>query len=313
MKNRIIIILLLLVFAIVFSSCSNSHDVSSEDPAERSGTAAVSELAESSIPSEISEPNESSTPPETSMPEESSTDPASVEEESSEEISEETSEETSGVPIEIQVEFQLAYEGLYYPIFGFDDFDRSKTKYFEEYMHCDTLLFRIWQECMTHRNVRTEYKDVYELLTREIMPGFTGDPLSLPVEYYLIRSTGVTKEQYTFMYSEENPNKDKFVGYRPNAEEIDILFSGDYDLIMKELKAFNVYYYDGALYRIDYELAALLRENDPILAEMAEKGELKEFIDYALPLIEEYAGGSDGEISINVLTALKNKFWPENS
>ena len=185
MKNRIIIILLLLVFAIVFSSCSNSHDVSSEDPAERSGTAAVSELAESSIPSEISEPNESSTPPETSMPEESSTDPASVEEESSEEISEETSEETSGVPIEIQVEFQLAYEGLYYPIFGFDDFDRSKTKYFEEYMHCDTLLFRIWQECMTHRNVRTEYKDVYELLTREIMPGFTGDPLSLPVEYYL--------------------------------------------------------------------------------------------------------------------------------
>ena len=166
---------------------------------------------------------------------------------------------------------------------------------------------------MTNRNVRTEYKDVYELLTREIMPGFTGDPLSLPVEYYLIRSTGVTKEQYTFMYSEENPNKDKFVGYRPNAEEIDILFSGDYDLIMKELKAFNVYYYDGALYRIDYELAALLRENDPILAEMAEKGELKEFIDYALPLIEEYAGGNDGEISINVLTALKNKFWPENS
>lgn len=301
MKNRIIIILLLLVFAIVFSSCSNSHDVSSEDPAERSGTAAVSELAESSIPSETSEL------------EEGSTDLSIVEEESSEEISEEPSEETSDVPIEIQVEFQLAYEGQYYPIFGFDDFDRSKTKYFEEYMHCDTLLFRIWQECMTHRNVRTEYKDVYELLTREIMPGFTGDPLSLPVEYYLIRSTGVTKEQYTFMYSEENPNKDKFVGYRPNAEEIDILFSGDYDLIMKELKAFNVYYYDGALYRIDYELAALLRENDPILAEMAEKGELKEFIDYALPLIEKYAGGNDGEISINVLTALKNKFWPENS
>ena len=301
MKNRIIIILLLLVFAIVFSSCSNSHDVSSEDPAERSGTAAVSELAESSIPSETSEL------------EEGSTDLSTVEEESSEEISEEPSEETSDVPIEIQVEFQLAYEGQYYPIFGFDDFDRSKTKYFEEYMHCDTLLFRIWQECMTHRNVRTEYKDVYELLTREIMPGFTGDPLWLPVEYYLIRSTGVTKEQYTFMYSEENPNKDKFVGYRPNAEEIDILFSGDYDLIMKELKAFNVYYYDGALYRIDYELAALLRENDPILAEMAEKGELKEFIDYALPLIEEYAGGNDGEISINVLTALKNKFWPENS
>ena len=301
MKNRIIIILLLLVFAIVFSSCSSSHDVSSEDPAERSGTAAVSELAESSIPSETSEL------------EEGSTDLSIVEEESSEEISEEPSEETSDVPIEIQVEFQLAYEGQYYPIFGFDDFDRSKTKYFEEYMHCDTLLFRIWQECMTNRNVRTEYKDVYELLTREIMPGFTGDPLSLPVEYYLIRSTGVTKEQYTFMYSEENPNKDKFVGYRPNAEEIDILFSGDYDLIMKELKAFNVYYYDGALYRIDYELAALLRENDPILAEMAEKGELKEFIDYALPLIEEYAGGNDGEISINVLTALKNKFWPENS
>ncbi|MBO4795136.1 MAG: hypothetical protein J5547_03535 [Clostridia bacterium] len=258
-------------------------------------------LAESSIPSETSEL------------EEGSTDLSTVEEESSEEISEEPSEETSDVPIEIQVEFQLAYEGLYYPIFGFDDFDRSKTKYFEEYMNCDTLLFRIWQECMTNRNVRTEYKDVYELLTREIMPGFTGDPLSLPVEYYLIRSTGVTKEQYTFMYSEENPNKDKFVGYRPNAEEIDILFSGDYDLIMKELKAFNVYYYDGALYRIDYELAALLRENDPILAEMAEKGELKEFIDYALPLIEEYAGGNDGEISINVLTALKNKFWPENS
>ena len=301
MKNYIVFVSLLLVVAAFFTSCSDIIDQLSHDPAERSGTAAVSELAESSIPSETSEL------------EEGSTDLSIVEEESSEEISEEPSEETSDVPIEIQVEFQLAYEGQYYPIFGFDDFDRSKTKYFEEYMHCDTLLFRIWQECMTHRNVRTEYKDVYELLTREIMPGFTGDPLSLPVEYYLIRSTGVTKEQYTFMYSEENPNKDKFVGYRPNAEEIDILFSGDYDLIMKELKAFNVYYYDGALYRIDYELAALLRENDPILAEMAEKGELKEFIDYALPLIEEYASGNDGEISINVLTALKNKFWPENS
>ena len=301
---RIISVLLLLVFAIVFSSCSNSHDVSSEDPAERSGTVAVSELDESSIPSEIN-----------------STDPASAEEsdvskegstaESSEALSEESNEETSSVPIEIQVEFQLAYEGHYYPIFGIDDFDGSKTRYFAEYMNCDTLLFRIWQNCKTYRNSRDEYKDIYEWLTRQIMPGFTGDPLWLPVEYYLIRSTGITKEEYAFMYSEENPNKDKFVGYRPNAEEIDILFSGDYDLIMKELKAFNVYYYDGALYRIDYELAALLRENDPILAEMAEKGELKEFIDYALPLIEEYASGNDGEISINVLTALKNKFWPE--
>ena len=67
--------MLLLVFAIVFSSCSNSHDVSSEAPAERSGTAAVSELAESSIPSETSEL------------EEGSTDLSTVEEESSEESS----------------------------------------------------------------------------------------------------------------------------------------------------------------------------------------------------------------------------------
>ena len=121
----------------------------------------------------------------------------------------------------------------------------------------------------------------------------------LPLVYLMIKKFGISKEKFTAACEEGNKtlrpsDSEVSADYYENciftSEIIEILYSGDENLIRKTLHRPEVFYFDGRLYTLG-ELAGLPAET---LGKMRENGDLDEYLRDSFimsVLLRRYDGG----------------------